>query len=32
MSRDYMLLNTTYLFLNRHALPKDLATQMTTNY
>lgn len=22
MSRDYMTLNTTYLFLNRHALPK----------
>ena len=24
MSRDYMALNTTYLFLNRHALPKTL--------
>lgn len=24
MSRDYMALNTTYLFLNRHALPKPL--------
>ena len=24
MSRDYMILNTTYLFLNRHALPKAL--------
>ena len=24
MSRDYMVLNTTYLFLNRHALPKKL--------
>ena len=24
MSRDYMMLNTTYLFLNRNALPKDL--------
>ena len=24
MSRDYMTLNTTYLFLNRHALPKNL--------
>jgi aminopeptidase C len=24
MSRDYIALNTTYLFLNRHALPKDL--------
>ena len=22
MSRDYVTLNTTYLFLNRHALPK----------
>jgi len=25
MSRDYMALNTTYLFLNRKALPKDLS-------
>ena len=24
MSRDYMMLNTTYLFLNRHALTKTL--------
>ena len=24
MSRDYMALNTTYIFLNRHALPKAL--------
>ena len=24
MSRDYIALNTTYLFLNRHALPKTL--------
>ena len=24
LSRDYMMLNTTYLFLNRHALPKQL--------
>ncbi len=24
MSRDYMALNTTYLFLNRHALPRPL--------
>ncbi len=24
MSRDYIMLNTTYLFLNRHALPKKL--------
>ena len=26
MSRDYMKLNTTYLFLNRHALPEKLST------
>ena len=25
MSRDYITLNTTYIFLNRHALPKKLA-------
>jgi len=24
MSRDYIALNTTYIFLNRHALPKKL--------
>jgi aminopeptidase C len=24
MSRDFIKLNTTYLFLNRHALPDDL--------
>ena len=24
MSRDYIALNTTYIFLNRHALPEDL--------
>ena len=24
MSRDYIALNTTYLFLNRHALPQRL--------
>ena len=24
MSRDYMTLNTTYLFLNRHALPNAI--------
>jgi hypothetical protein len=24
MSRDYIALNTTYLFLNRHALPQPL--------
>lgn len=29
MSRDYMLLNTTYIFLNRNALPKKLAKAMT---
>lgn len=29
MSRDYIALNTTYLFLNRHALPEDL--QKATN-
>lgn len=28
MSRDYMMLNTTYLFLNRHALPKSLRKAM----
>lgn len=28
MSRDYMMLNTTYLFLNRHALPEQLRTAM----
>ena len=28
MSRDYMALNTTYLFLNRHALPKSLRKAM----
>ena len=28
MSRDYMMLNTTYLFLNRHALPKSLKTEI----
>jgi len=28
MSRDYMMLNTTYLFLNRHALPKPLKTEI----
>lgn len=26
MSRDYIMLNTTYLFLNRHALPNDILT------
>lgn len=28
MSRDYMMLNTTYLFLNRNALPKDLRKKL----
>ena len=28
MSRDYMMLNTTYLFLNRHALPRQLRKEM----
>ena len=29
MSRDYMTLNTTYLFLNRHALSKSLRKALT---
>ncbi len=29
MSRDYMTLNTTYLFLNRQALPKTLQEALT---
>jgi len=29
MSRDYMALNTTYLFLNRHALPEELREAVT---
>ena len=29
MSRDYMALNTTYLFLNKHALPKALRKALT---
>ncbi len=28
MSRDYIALNTTYLFLNRHALPRALRKEM----
>ena len=28
MSRDYMALNTTYIFLNRHALPKKLRKEL----
>ena len=31
MSRDYMALNTTYLFLNRHALPEDLKASVSVN-
>ena len=31
MSRDYMALNTTYLFLNRHALPQSLREAMQNN-
>ena len=30
MSRDYIALNTIYLFLNRHALPEDLRAAMRT--
>ncbi len=29
MSRDYIMLNTTYLFLNREALPKQLSANIT---
>ena len=29
MSRDYMTLNTTYLFLNKHSLPKELRKALT---
>jgi aminopeptidase C len=29
MSRDFMMLNTTYLFLNRHALPTTLQEALT---
>ena len=29
MSRDYIALNTTYLFLNRHALPTYLITTLS---
>ena len=31
MSRDYMALNTTYLFLNRRALSKDLRKAIKTS-
>lgn len=31
MSRDYIALNTTYLFLNRHALPKPLQRSIAAN-
>ena len=30
MSRDYMVLNTTYIFLNRNALPKSLSKALKT--
>lgn len=29
MSRDYIALNTTYIFLNRHALPSYLVSQVS---
>ena len=29
MSRDYMTLNTTYLFLNKHSLPKEIRKALT---
>ena len=29
MSRDYIALNTTYLFLNQHALPSDLKSRVS---
>lgn len=32
MSRDYMVLNTTYIFLNRHALPKKLRKVVNSKY
>ena len=28
MSRDYIALNTTYIFLNRRALPKALRKEL----
>jgi hypothetical protein len=31
MSRDYIALNTTYLFLNRHALSKELREAIKTS-
>ncbi|MBR4753958.1 MAG: aminopeptidase [Lachnospiraceae bacterium] len=31
MSRDYMILNTTYIFLNRNALPKSLRKALEKN-
>ena len=32
MSRDYMALNTTYLFLNRHALPELLLKALSKSH
>ena len=32
MSRDYMTLNTTYIFLNRNALPKPLARSIRRSH
>lgn len=32
MSRDYMTLNTTYIFLNRNALPKHLARSIRRSH
>gem|GEM_PF-5705143 len=29
MSRDYIALNTTYIFLNQHALPSDLKSRVS---
>jgi hypothetical protein len=31
MSRDFITLNTTYLFLNRHALPKKLREDLNVS-
>ena len=32
MSRDFIALNTTYIFLNRDALPKELRKATSTPY
>ena len=32
MSRDYMVLNTTYIFLNRQALPQSLRKAIKTTF